>query len=111
MLAEAAGWSVAFVGGADLPYLVEKCQSLSGRIPFPVILPSASRDDAAAIARNFGVTDPDAVHLLTLVSQTKGGLRKVALAIDGARSYARGGNVTAEHIRKVVGNIGAERGK
>ena len=110
-VAESAGWSVGFIGGADLPYLVEKCQSLSGRIPFPVIIRNAAREDAIAVAHNLGVTDHDAVHLLTLISQSKGGLRKVALTIEAASTFAREGDVTAEHIRKVAGNIGAQGGK
>ena len=97
-LAEDAGWSVAFIGGPDLPFLVEKCTSLSGRIPFPVIIRGTAREDAIAVALNLGVKDREAVHLLMQISQSKGGLRKVALAIEGARTCARGGKITAEHI-------------
>lgn len=111
MVAEEAGWSVAFVGGADLPFLVEKCPSLSGRIPFPVIIRAAAREDALAVSQNLGVTDRDALNILGQVSQGKGGLRKVSLAIEAAQLIARGGEVTAEHVRRVVGTAALDGGK
>jgi DNA transposition AAA+ family ATPase len=104
MVAEAAGCSVAFVGGVELPFLVEKCQSLSGRIPFPVIIRNAAKEDAESVARNAGVVDPDALNLLAVISQSRGGLRNVALTVERARMLSPESEITANLIRKVAGS-------
>ena len=76
-----------------------------------MIIRNAAREDAEAVARNLGIFDRDARNILSAVSQGKGGLRKVALAIEAAGMLARGGEITGDLIRKVAGATLQDGGK
>ena len=72
-------------------------------------LPEATKEDAVALVRGWGVQEPDAIDRLERLRGGHSGLRRVAKALEICRRIAGDGEITLDHVKESELALGGAR--